>query len=293
MRLAIHKLFVLTAFVFSPILEAATPYEDEVPIELARYFLPGNWYSDLPPGLPAFTIPAGWELVGSQDQTQRKRVLFRSTSIDADEAQETLAQAILGEVAWVRMDDSINRGPLVGFIARDYEPPLPSVRVCHDSIGTIIIEGRANGFVHLDFFDPAFFNSQSCSLRSQQEMRVFGSRPELMDFVPVLEVPANINPSVAPRIRNLAPGQPFDYDTETRITADISLRRLTNNLARQMRRQGWRRNEAWRGDVTAGTNWTRELQNGNRLLASINILRMGENDYTIKLRVAETPQEEQ
>jgi hypothetical protein len=280
-------MFMLTVLALPPAIDAATPYEDEVPIELARYFLPGNWYSDLPPGLPPLTIPEGMELVGSQDQIQRKQVLFR-TSMGAGEAQQIMAQAILSEAGWLRLDDSINRVVPSGFVASDNETPLPAVRLCHDNVSMLAITGRANGFVHLDFYTGV----GNCSQSSINNMRANASRSELLEYVPVLELPDNSNPITPPRLIDEMSGQQFVYDTGVRITADSSLRRLANGFARQMRRQGWRRREAWRGDVTAGNNWTRELQDGIRLSASIDIVRMADNDYAVRLHVAEVVQDE-
>jgi hypothetical protein len=109
----------------------------------------------------------------------------------------------------------------------------------------------------------------------------------ILQNLPALELPAG---TAIPgnRIITNDPIPQNEFETGLRVTAEEqSLNRLNRNFARQMLRQGWKRDKQWAGDFSAGSSWTLQTVDDRELSALINIVKVTETDYELSLRLQE------
>ena len=284
----------LPALFAAALSQGATPYEGDLPIELARYFTGGGfWYSDLPDGLPSFTLPAGVQVMGSLDQGQRKQVIL-TTSMESAMAQEALIEAFLTEDGWVK-EPTLSEETLQprGFVSEGQAPATPTslpLRLCHDRHGSVQIDSRfAANVIYMSFGGAPRRGTPSCLQSRQFEQRIMARNTStLSKYMPVIELPAGSGTRGNRPLNDSNGTSENEIETGVRLSAeDQSLRGLNRNFSRQMRRQGWKRDEQWAGDLSAGSSWTLQTDDDRELSALLSLVHVTETDYVLRLRLQE------
>ena len=286
------------AFLFATaVADGATPYEGDLPIELARYFTGGGyWYSDLPDDFPPFVLPAGMQVMGSLDQTQRKQVIL-TTTLERDTALEALANAFREQDGWIRAPvPAAAAFKPRGFVEQERldNPPttVRPIRLCNDNYGGIQIDSIFSpDTVYMSFMSSGSgrprTNRSSCAQgRAIEQQMVAPSTNFVWLNTPALALPKGTTILGNRLLITDGPTPENEFQTSVRLNAARqSLTTLNRNFARQMRRQGWKRDKQWTGDISAGSNWTMKTDDDQQLSAFISIVRVAENDYDLDMRL--------
>lgn len=302
-RTAVQAL-ALASLACSPVLSAAE-YTQSVPAELLEVLTDSQYYRELPPGFPVFTLPEGLSVIGSRHgpaaaPVTQQQVLLRSAP-EGPVAQRAMVTELLAQ-GWV----DVTREPVgaTGFIVpgnTDYAPTA----LCHDDYGVMGVRGETGveNRVYLDLVLNARANANwaGCeAMRSARVDRPPGPPPVGLDprgflqYLPRLEAPAVAESGVAQRLympnlvgsRISARGEGF-ADRTTVHAPDLGVNELERHYAGQLRAQGWRRDTSWAGELTAGSTWTRRTDDGLNLLFSLSAARMGDGVYSVGIRMGE------
>ena len=278
----------------------ATPYERDLPIELARYFTGGGyWYSDLPDDFPPFVLPADMQVMGSLDQTQRKQVIL-TTTLERDAALEALANAFREQDGWIRAPvPPVAALKPRGFVERERlnnpSTTVRPIRLCNDNYGVVQIDSIfAPDTVYMSFMSSGSggprTNRSSCAQGRAIEQQMVAPPTNVVWLnTPALGLPEGTTILGNNRPLNIdGPTPENEFQTSVRLNAARqSLTTLNRNFARQMRKQGWKRDKQWTGDLSAGSSWTLQTDDDRELSALINIVHVAETDYELSLQLLE------
>lgn len=229
----------------------------------------------LPDALSSYEPPAGFELIGSMNQGvgDASTTAFK-TDLEIQAAFDALV-ASFAQDGWIPEEDgsantfSLPGRPLSGTVCRDGDRRAISVR---DVDGT-----RYAGI----------------SLYSQGQLRACGDdgRPDPMRNIFALqqELPQFSFPDTAQAVNSAGgagiSGSSGGVGTATRITSPDSAASLADHLGNQMTAQGWYRDASWTGNLSSGSTWTRQLDDGTPVWATLEVVDLTNRTYDVQIRM--------
>lgn len=286
---------------------AATEFEDNVPVELAKIFLnPGNapdvgLYTDIMDGFPPFDLPDGFTVLGSLDQGRVQRVVL-STGMEREAAGSTLFDALAAE-GWLELPQPQELAQPRGFVpSGGAQPNGIALNLCHDEHGNLtlsVLDGEDGNIVSVMRVNNRLFGGMqmNCEQQVQQMTQGFNPRGMMMggvsEHMPTLRMPERESRGQVPAISRVVDGffssggggSSNDFETRGNLGIDWEITRIYDFFAEQMVEQGWEEDSAWAGDITAGGNWTRSPGDDLNLIAILSIVETAEEVFELKLRL--------
>ncbi|MDT8397120.1 MAG: hypothetical protein RQ899_00690 [Pseudomonadales bacterium] len=221
--------------------------------------------------------------MGSHDRENVQRVILRSAP-ESDEAQRAVIQAMVAK-GWMELPAPPGSTRETGFIIPDNGIPRP-VTLCHDDLGRLEVRGYTGveNRIYLQRFDyGASPHRTSCE---EQRRNLLAPRsPErpafnpAIAFIPALTAPGSSTPFAEGAVLGFVSSGGNRHETGGMVFGGgLSPGELLAHYAGQMREQDWEADAEWTGEMTAGGNWTRSVENGDRLMTTLLITRGNLND---------------
>jgi hypothetical protein len=290
-------------FMMANVVQAATEFEDNVPIDLAKIFVNiGNVpdvgiYSDIMEDFPEFAIPAGFSVLGSLDQGVMQRVVLR-TELGREEAGTVLFEA-LAEEGWQELQQpGMAAEQPRGFVpAGGRQSYGIALNLCHDEHGNMslsILDADDGNLASLMRTNNRRFGGMQpdCEQQAQQMGQGLGIRGIMMaggvsEHMPTLQMPDDSGGTGIPSMGFFTGGGGSTNDWETRgnLSIDWAIDTLYDHFAEQLGEQGWTQDSAWTGSITAGGNWTKSPEDDLDLIAILSIVETAEEAFELKLRI--------
>ncbi|MDT8364685.1 MAG: hypothetical protein RQ714_08605 [Nitrosomonas sp.] len=301
-----RKLLLIAMFMLASSAQAATEFEDTIPLDLAKIFLNlGNApavgiYSDIMEDFPRFDIPEDFSILGSLDQGVVQRVVL-ATSNTLEEANSLLLESLAME-GWreLPLPNRVAAPQPRGFVpAGGQQPNAIPLDLCHDDFGNMTLtfnagdDGNIVSLIHTN--NRMYRGRYTCAQQEQQRSQSFGMRGNMTgrvsEHIPTLKIPEESGgpgPGAGtPRMAFVSSAVNSLNDVETRsdLTIDWAIGTLYDFFAEQLEEQGWLQDSAWTGSITAGGNWTKSPEEDLNLIAILGIVETAEDAFEMKLRV--------
>jgi hypothetical protein len=227
----------------------------------------------LPASLARFRAPSGFSLIGTavRDSGRSTQVAFK-TSLSGDQAMSALIETLRAD-GWA---PEAPQGPGQTFTVPG-EPQY--VTVCRNSERRTLIVRDVGGTRYANLGLTAEQRSLACN---QKDPRMGG-----MDMMSMQSaMPRFTFPSTA---RQAGPGGGGSgsndiFRTSTRIQSPDSGASLAEHLAGQLTSQGWKRDSAWNGTASSGSNWKRQAD-GKTTWGTLEIVRMASDMHDVRFTV--------
>lgn len=284
---------------------AAEEFDDTIPVELAKTFLNigniGNMqdvgiYRDIMEGFPEFAVPENFMVLGSLDQGIMQRVVLETT-VEREEAGTLLFEA-LAENGWIEIpvpEITQPRGFVPSGASQSYGINL---NLCHDDLGNMsltVFDNEETRLVSLMQTNRAMmFNAfqpgceEQIAQQQNRGMRGMGRmQGGVMEHMPELQMPET-EVSRQPMMGFFGGGgggSTNDWETRANIAIDWDIEDLYRHFEEQVTAQGWAPDSQWSGTISAGGNWTKSPEADLDLAAMLTIVKTGEENYELKLRV--------
>lgn len=197
----------------------------------------------------------------------------------------TLAPGAAREVAATALaDDGWTRRGAFPAVTRAFvsSPSSPAAEIfCRNGVGLSLTSGDLSGVTYV-VLSPQQGNNMACGQPAREVPRTTAS---LDDELPTLHLP------VDPRTGRSAPLQagshgraegPGRRESVTFTTTD-AVDGVAAHFAAQMAGQGWQADTRWTGNRTAGSTWTRRLDEGRVLVATIDISAFDDGVFSASL----------
>ncbi len=299
-----RKLLLTVMCMLANYAQAATEFENTIPLDLAKVFLNfGNAadvgiYSDILENFPEIEIPAGFNILGSLDQGVMQRVVLQ-TNYAREEANILLLEALTAE-GWQELQPpEMAVSQPRGFVpAGGQQPNAIPLMLCHDDLGnmTLMMADGVNGnIVSLIRNNNRMMGGRlTCAQQEQQRGQSFGMRGNMprgvAEFMPTLQMP---NPTGGPStgiprsgfITGGSGGSSNDFEMRSNLNIDWSINELYDFFAEQLSEQGWIQDSAWNGSITGGGNWTKNPEENLDLISILSIVEIAEDAFEMKLRI--------
>lgn len=295
---------VLGLFVVATSLQAATPFDGDVPVEVVSQVLgalqggQAQLFEDAPAGFPPFELPNGMSMVAGIDQGYQQIVILKSR-FDW-QAANALAYGMLLDAGWQLVPMPGMQMPQTGFI--DPYQPVPQTQLCHDQYGTMQINGQSGlGATYMnlrrnvppqgmpvspcDGQQQAMGGAQSPAMQQQMLQRL-QQQQQMQQYVPRLVMP-NTDGMSAPMGGGNAGGGGSQNEWEVRavLSGSWNLRRVYEYFADQIAEQDWKRDARVVGDTMASGSWTKTVDGDVELIGNLNILVTDDNNYDLRFRL--------
>jgi hypothetical protein len=219
---------------------------------------------DVPPTLADFDTPAGFSWVGSRVTGYDVKSTWKS-NLAPRAAQQAFNAALEanGFATWNEGDDS-------GFVLTS--PPM-STLACRDSTMGVLIVRDVDGARYLTLAIPERAETQTCA----EYMTPNPSFSRAFDLIPRLETPPEVlisgRPGALPTGSGSGSGNAYTSSIEVEGIGSVSS--LVAVLGDQVRDQGWVADATWTGTHSAGSTWTRALDDGTRLAGKLTVQSIG------------------
>lgn len=282
---------VIALSCISPVM-ADTEFQESVPLEVVMQFIGGSpqqqskLYSDVLSAFPAFTVPAGFTVMGSADQGFMRRVVLR-TELDAAAAFDAITAAFT-PTNWVLLQDPGTLASQVGFVSA---APVPQFRqLCHDDLGRITLSvNESSGVRYLSLSHSSVGGPMSVQPTCAQQMDpagygMRGMGTTLSQYVPRLMLPKS-NAAVPP-INSFGTGSGSMTDWEARNTlgSDWDIDRITQHFVEQIDAQGWQKEAIAIGDTATMGTWTRTVDD-KKLIGTLSIIEQADDVWDLRFRL--------
>jgi hypothetical protein len=241
---------------------------------------------EVPPEMTGVTPPAGFDWIGSQRRAMPgTSSLLRSgsgpvsqvnaaykTGLSRDEALAA-AMAALAADGWTASPQRMGGGAPFGSIT----PDQPEI-VCKDEQAVTVNVNEIDGTTYVSY---GFTTGQVASnCLSDDERRRLGMPGA--EYMPTLDIPPD--PATGrPARRGGAGGSGTTQRVE--VFHGASLAELTAALTQQLVEQGWANDASWTGTTTAGSSWSRRVDDDTRVQGTLDLTDTGETSYTIMFRL--------
>lgn len=224
----------------------------------------------LPASLAGFRAPTGMTLIGTavRDSGRSTSVGFK-TSLPSDQAVAALT-ATLRTDGWA---PEAEQGPGQTFTV----PGEPvHVTVCRNAERRNIMVRDVGGVRYANIMLSAEQRTLACNEKD----------PRAMGFDMMAMQSAMPKFTFPPTARQSGPGGGGGgsndiWSTSTRIQSPDSGASLAEHLAGQLTSQGWKRDSAWSGTASSGSNWKRQLD-GKPSWGTLEIVRMGGDLHEVR-----------
>tara|TARA_R110002110_G_scaffold147129_2_gene337505 strand:+ start:210673 stop:211638 length:966 start_codon:yes stop_codon:yes gene_type:complete len=289
-------------------LSAQTEFETGIDPELVEIFLSSQFngevqlYADIPVNFPPFTLPQGFEVLGTI-QTERENHVFLRTELASDVAGFTLTDALLTD-GWLSLQEIAARNrpgpiPFVGMINRNNQGGA----FCLDNYGVLGASLRDNGrftVITLEATDASRIPSQlSCEMlrraseqrQQQQDQMPNGSTFGYMSF-PELEFPGTSTNNR--RSFSSAPdpvtGSINYANSSPTFEVDWPLDEIQQHFDAQMLEQGWSLDTASIGETMALSGWNKTSEEDFDFSLVMSIRALGDEKFELRLNMTQTSQ---
>jgi hypothetical protein len=197
-----------------------------------------------------------------------------------DDAGATAIEA-LGGVGWtVRKEISFGRGAF-GASAM----PV-SQTACRSGTAVTVRTTNFDGATYVTYSvadDPLLTTCAASDVSSP-----FGARDPLEALIPTFEFPPDpvTGRPFVPRGRS-GGGSSQAQEIATEIELNDSLDRLAQFLAEQLPAQGWVADSGWGGNLTAGSTWSRQVNEDTTVEGTLEVTALGDIHYEVLFRVVQ------
>jgi hypothetical protein len=227
----------------------------------------------LPATLVGFRAPSGFSLIGTavRDSGRATLVAFK-TALSSEQAMSALTESLRAD-GWA---PEAPQGPGQTFTVPG-EPQY--VTVCRNSERRSLVVRDVGGVRYANISLTTEQRSLACN---EKDPRMGG-----MDLMAMQSsMPKFTFPSTT---RQAGPGGGGGgsndiYRTATRIQSPDSGASLAEHLAGQLTAQGWKRDSAWNGTVSSGSNWKRQAD-GKTTWGTLEIVRMASDMHDVRFTV--------
>lgn len=278
----------------------AAEFADGIPQTLVEQFTQGRVYADLPVDFPPLDLPDSLSVLGSLDNDFNQIVVFESEQ-PFEAASAALVDSLF-DAGWTLLASLNYEVPTNGFISPTPpdRPVGPDEQYCHDDFGTLTIaQGRGQGGGELltvrmnnrSLMQPGFSCRQQNEQRRMQRDRGpgFGFAMQNRQYMPRLVLPEQSEPSQPAfgisRFGGGFSGSNDDFETNSRMAAELSLGEVNAHFAEQLEAQGWTLDSDWSGAVSAGGNWTYSPEENLAYIGTLTILKRNDEVYELKFRM--------
>jgi hypothetical protein len=239
----------------------------------------------LPDVLTNLRAPADFELIGTavRGDSGLTTVAFR-TDLAGDEAFAAMLGSLETDGWTLEADQSssqtfnVTGQPVNGTVCRDSERMSLIVQNVDD-----IRYASINSYVDQ--------RALECGVEDPRlALRGPGMFEAMRTAMPRLEFPASTRP--ADGRGGLGGGMSGSGDTvstSSRIESPDSAAILAEHLAGQLSAQGWRRDAAWSGSLSAGSTWTRNGNDGRPSWGTLEIVSFGDDIYEVGFMLVSQP----
>lgn len=224
----------------------------------------------LPAGLAGYRAPSGFSLIGTavRDSGRSTLVAFK-TELASERAMTALTES-------VRADGWLPEAPQGGGQTFTVPGDPLHVTVCRNS------ERRS-----LSVRDMGTFRYASVGMSREQRSLACNEKDPRMGAFDVRAMQSLMpNFTFPATARQSGPGGGGGgsndiWKSATRIQSPDSGAFLSDHLASQLDAQGWRRDSAWNGRVSSGSNWKRQAD-GKAMWGTLEVVRTGADQHEVR-----------
>jgi hypothetical protein len=280
---------------------ADTEFGDDIPLEVVErlvgtmYGSVPKFYSDIFSRFPPFTLPAGFDVVGSADMGVQQRVMLRTTLAD-DEAVAAAVAAFTAQ-GWVELPIYGANAVRTGFIGANGPLPQP-VSLCSDALGRLSVTLDNSGgskYVNLAVMTPTALGGMRLGCAEEAEMAQRGPGAGMMragierirEYMPALVMPPSDVATGSPMdFMGSGGGSSNDYETRSFLAITWDAERLLTHFAEQVVEQGWEPDVQVSGEQTAFGSWTKPAD-GKTLHGMLTLVETSGDNWELKFRIVQ------
>ncbi len=197
------------------------------------------------------------------------------------EAAWTAASAALANSGWQVMPRA-NVGPTVFDLGGN---PL-FLTACRDGQSISLRFNEMDDVTYALFIQQRGTNNNTSCNRTLSPSLMLGSGTGLDQYIPRFEMP--VNPATGVRVpvaETTGGARGTTFNAQAVFVAKDSIGNIARLFAAQMKEQGWSSDASWNGTATAGSTWSRRVDAGSPVQATLSVTKFGEQQFKTMLRV--------
>ncbi len=264
---------------------------DTIPRQLAEDLASGQIYLEFPEGFPEFTMPEDIEVEGGLDRGSSLTVVLKS-ELSTDVMEETI-RAELTRSGWTELETRTSqpRGGFVGNVT-PMQARLLRSQLCHDRYGMISIGPRSRQGIYnrvgMDWNYNASNPRITCAQQSEQRqdapVRFLAG---INEHMPILELPEEDRGSrFRPPFGSGISGSGDAYTTRSPLLLDWDMAEINRWFADQLNNQDWEHDVSWTGESTAGSTWSKLIDDDTELAGLLDIIHVEDDNYHLRFRLS-------
>lgn len=246
----------------------------------------------VPPELSGLKMPGGFTWIGSAERVTGRLDATTNATLTtaawrsnlAPEAARAAAAAALVAAGWEV------RAPFGPGIQVFSSPAMAmsGQTACRDGKPVNVNASAMDGVTYALIIIQRGNNNRSACNESVPPF--FTSATGLQRYLPRLELPANPVTGLPARWRSGGLGSSAgSVHANADFSVDDTAGNVAQHFARQMAEQGWTRDAAWSGAVTAGSSWSKRPDAGTRIQGTLQVTAFDERQFMATLRVIQLP----
>ncbi len=287
---------VIGLYLSAPLALADTEFGDAVPVEFVRALLgvtpygDPRIYSDILDDFPEFTIPDGFEVLGSADQGYSLTVVL-ATDLDEAGARAAIASSF-ADLGYTEFNPPGSFDPGTGFIAPSQPLPVPRDRYCHDQEGFITISFSSGDNQNtLSVRNSAHGNPQTCAQQLQEQTFAM-SRSSfrgggLREHLPRMELPQIQRRGLNPFSGMGSSSNGSGVETRASINIDWEIEEVYEHFKSQIEEQGWELDAENVGSSSATGTWTRSPDPDMDLIGTLSVIMSNEEQFDLTFNLVQ------
>ena len=286
-------ILILAIFSLSNTL-ADIEFEENVPLELVKVFVGSTpfgevkIYSDLLSAFPEFTIPDGFNIMGSIDRGHSLSVVL-ATELSSDQTTAALTQS-LNQAGFTDFEVPGSRDPGTGFVRPNRPSFQASKRLCHDSLGFISFsykEHTDSNMVTISSNLPR--NNQSCAEQLAEQslaMNRYGAtQGGLRQYLPRLELPESEQRRFTPFFGMGSSSSNRSVEARGNVNIDWEIEEIFRHFKDQIEDQDWLLDSENVGAASATGSWTRSPEPGMDLIGTLIVIKSDTDSFELKFQL--------
>ena len=286
-------ILILAIFSLSNTL-ADIEFEESVPLELVKVFVGSTpfgevkIYSDLLSAFPEFTIPDGFNIMGSIDRGYSLSVVL-ATELSTDQTTAALTQSF-NQAGFTEFEVPGSRDPGTGFVRPNQPSFQANKRLCHDALGFISFSYKEHTDYNIVTISSSLpNNNRSCAEQLAEQslaMNRYGAtQGGLRQYLPRLELPESQQRRITPFFGMGSSSSNRGVEARGNVNIDWEIEEIFRHFKEQIEGQDWLLDSENVGAVSATGSWTRGPEPGMDLIGTLIVIKSGADSFELKFQL--------
>ncbi|MBT7953473.1 MAG: hypothetical protein HN764_17735 [Gammaproteobacteria bacterium] len=260
---------------------ASESFKECIPAETVHAFLSSqfgretNLNPEIPESFPKFVLPPHFRVLGSSSVEGHVSVALSSTLArqNADEALMTNFE----EDGW-RVVKPHSSADEVGFVEK-LDRAVTYKTLCHDDWGHLeytSVQMSSSSVITMGKYPSGYIYELNCQDDDPTWHKT--QIPYMGRHLPRLVIPLN---SANGRGGGTSSSGEFSR-TSMRIKTELTSSEIFKHFSDQIKAQNWKRDASWKGDISEGATWTRQVDDKLELAGTFSVVVMNDSKYSIE-----------